>query len=141
MRFLRAAKLWLLVAAGIAACAACAAFRRAPVFEGGYGYEFYLGESSSAQIVRTPSPALQKLFLCGVRGESVRYEGDVSQELLSRFRAEVVFSEEADGVLNLYCRSPLLREEIALCGHAVNLHIAVGRGQTAAGTPLIFGGF
>ena len=44
-------------------------------------------------------------------------------------------------IVSYYCRSPLLGEGILLNGERVNLHIAAGGGQTAAGTPLIFGGF
>ena len=114
--------------------------RLRPVFLPGEGYEFSLGASSSAAIVASDD-AFAKLTLANVRGESVRYRGDRRGELLSRFRARVLFTEVACGVTNYYCYSPFLDDSVELSGELVNLHIAVGNGQTAAGTPLIFGGF
>lgn len=117
----------------------CYALARMPAF-GGTGYEFSCGASSSARIVRTDAPVLYKLTH-PVAGESARFTGDVSEELLLAYRARVLFCEEADGVCSYYCYSPLLGEGILLNGVRVNLHIAAGKGQTAAGTPVIFGGW
>ncbi len=126
---------------GVLFCAlfVCALWRL-PVFEGGRGYELYLGDSSSARILSTKTPALDKLFNLDVKGESVRYEGDRFEELKSHFHAQLLFTEEAAEVTNYYLFSPDLAGGVLLMGRRVNLHIAVGRGQTAAGTPLIFGG-
>lgn len=132
----------------IVSCALCAAFGcallRAPVFEGGERYEFYLGASSSQTIVPSQTPARDKLLLSGlsgVAGESARYEGDCAAEIAARFGAKLQFTEEACGVVNYYMYAPALGGGVRLNGKTVNLHIAVGNGQTAAGTPLIFGGF
>ncbi len=134
--------IWAVCVALVAlACAFFAALLlHAPVFEGGKGYELYLSPSSSSLTVQSGDPARDKLFL-PVRGESVRYDGDRRDELLTRFRAEILFTEEAAGVVNYYCHSPVLGEGVELNGWEVNLHIAVSKAQTAAGTPLIFGGF
>lgn len=113
---------------------------RAPAFESGTGYELYFGASSSAQCVQTERPALVKL-LNGVKGESVRYEGDKYKELKEKFEAELLFTESVCGVTNYYLYSPLLGETVTINGYAVNLHLAVSGERTAAGTPLIFGGF
>ena len=107
-----------------------------PVFEGGESYELYLGDSSSAQILSSQNPAH-----AGVKGESVRYTGDLYAEIKARFHAELLFTEEAADVINYYLYAPALGDGILLAGERVNLHIAVGHGQTAAGTPIIFGGF
>ena len=130
----------VLLIALLCALFACALLR-VPVFEGGEGYELYLGGSSSATIVSTQIPALDKLLHMGVKGESARYEGDLYEALKDRFHAKLLFTEEAAGVTNYYLLSPSLGPGVLLAGRRVNLHIAVGRGQTAAGTPLIFGGF
>ena len=106
----------------------------------GENYEFSAGASSSAEIVHTDNPALYKLFHA-VAGESARYEGDVSEELLARFQARILFIENVSGIVNYYCYSPVLSGGVALGGEVVNLHIAVGECMTAAGTPVIFGGF
>ena len=110
-----------------------------PVFMGGERYEFYTG-TSSEEIVLARSP-LEKLTLKNLTGESVRYRGDRVEELLSRFGAEVLFIEEAAGVMNYYCYSPVLKEAVILNGQLINLHIALSCDTTAAGTPIIFGGF
>ena len=129
------------VLAAVAAFLCAAVFYalcRMPVFAGG-GYELYTG-TSSGEIVCTDTPFWDKLFL-PVTGESARFEGDVHEELLRSLRAEVVFCERTGGVVSYYCRSPLLGSGVLLGGERVNLHIAVGGGRTAAGTPVIFGGF
>ena len=112
-----------------------------PVFGGGESYELYLGDSSSAQILSSQNPALDKLLHTGVKGESVRYSGDLYAEIKARFHAELLFTEEAADVTNYYLYAPALGDGLLLAGERVNLHIAVGHGQTAAGTPIIFGGF
>lgn len=126
----------------IGACIACGAFAyaltRSPVFDG-EGYELYTGTSSAGVIV-TDAPAAVKLTL-PVAGESARWEGDRAAELLERFDARVLFCEEVCGTCNYYCSSPLLGEGVLLRGVRVNLHIAVSGSRTAAGTPVIFGGF
>ena len=112
-----------------------------PVFSGGEGYEFYLGDSSSAEILLSSDPVLDKLTHPAARGECVHYRGDRYEELKAAFCAELVFTEEADGVISYYLRSPRLGACIRLKEGDVNLHIAVRGDETAAGTPIIFGGF
>lgn len=116
------------------------ALLRRPVFEGGTSYELYCG-TSSAEIILTENPALTKLLRFDVRGESARYEGDMSAELMSKYAAELRFTEEAAGVINYYLYSKKLPAGILLNGREINLHIAVSETQTVAGTPIIFGGF
>ena len=112
-----------------------------PVFPMGERYELYLGTSSSSRCVETDDPFTDKLRLGGVRGESVYYAGDKADELFSRYHARILLVENACGVTNYYCYTPLLGECVRVGGYSVNLHIAVSEGQTAAGTPIIFGGF
>ena len=127
----------------VAAAFLCAGFAyaltRSPAFSG-EGYEFSAGASSSACVVRTDTPVLYKLFT-PVAGESARWEGDMRRALLARYRAEVLFVEEACGVTAYYCHSPLLGGGVLLEGECVNLQIAWDGSRTAAGTPVIFGGF
>ena len=110
-----------------------------PVFHRGERYEFYTGTSSDG-VISARSP-LEKLAYAKVKGESVRYQGDRAEELISLFNARVLFIEEAAGVTNYYCYSPALDDAVLLNGRRVNLHIAVNGEKTAAGTPIIFGGF
>ena len=110
-----------------------------PVFAGGERYEFYRGTSSD-EIVLARFP-YEKLFLSGIKGESARFKGDRAEELVARFGAEILFTEEAAGVVNYYCFTPVLGDAVLLGESAVNLHIACNGEETAAGTPVIFGGF
>ena len=112
----------------------------APVFEGGKGYEFYMGANSSSLVVPSNNPALDKLLLGKVAGEKAEYENIDIKLLEARFHARLQFIEEACGVTNYYYRSPDLGDCVYLNGYAVNLHIAVSGSRAAAGTPLIFGG-
>lgn len=108
-------------------------------FPDGERYEYYKG-TSSEETVLSRSP-LDKLFLSGISGESVRYTGDRAEELISRFRAEILFTEETAGVINYYCYSPAFKNAVHIGNETVNLHIATSGSETAAGTPIIFGGF
>lgn len=133
------------VALGIAALSViCAAFayalRRAPAFSSGERYELYYTASSSELMEETNAPFYRKL-LSVTAGESVRYSGDRYQQIKEQFRAELLFREETEGIVNYYLYSPLLGDGVLLNGYAVNLHVSVGAEQTAAGTPLIFGGY
>lgn len=113
---------------------------RSPAFGEGEQYTFYLGESSSAQAVTSRSPSA-KLFLGGVKGESVTYSGDRYQEFCNKWRATLRFSEQAGGTTSYYLYSDRLGEGILLGGEEVNLQIAVDGEHTVVGTPLIFGGW
>lgn len=112
-----------------------------PVFERGTAYELYYGANSSSLMKATKNPVLDKVFSAGVAGESVRYEGDRREEIEARYQAKLLFTEEAAGVTNYYYFSPVLGRGVTLYGHEVNLHVAISSSGTAAGTPLIFGGY
>lgn len=113
----------------------------APAFDEGECYTFYSEKNSSCRAYVSDAPALDKLLLGHVAGESVRYAGDRQIELEKKFRARLLFTEEVCGIVNYYYESPDFRESVMLYGRPVNLHIAVGGGKTTVGTPLIFGGF
>ncbi len=139
--FLRGAAALLLAFVCILSALFLRALRDPPVFEG-EGYELCFG-TSSGEIVRTDMPALMKALLPNVRGESARFSGDRYAQLKEDFCAELLFTEHAAGVDNYYLYSPKLGQGIFLRGNIVNLHIAVSENgtRTAAGTPIIFGGF
>ena len=114
---------------------------RAPAFEQGESYTFYTGANSSALAVSSEFPALDKLLLGEVKGESVQYSGNCLDELTQKYRAKLLFTEESCKVTNYYFYSPVFGGGVLLNGQPVNLHIAVSAEKTVAGTPLIFGGF
>ncbi len=138
-KFFRGIQAMGVVALALLLAAGAALLLHAPLFPRGKNYELYLSPSSSSLVLLTDDPVRDKLF-CPVMGESVRYDGDKKNELIARFRAEILFTEEAAGVTNYYCFSPLIGGGIALNGYTVNLHIATSQEQTAVGSPIIFGG-
>ena len=140
-KFKRAVKLAAVLLACLAAAGALFVLRHAPSFAGAARYTLFLGETSSAEAVVLEGDALPLLLSSEVRGESAVFQGDRAEDLLKAYRARVLFIEAAAGTVSYYCHSPLLGEGLLLNGEEVNLHIAAGRGQTAAGTPLLFGGF
>ena len=140
-KFKRAVKLAAVLLACLASAGALFVLRHAPSFAGAARYSLFLGETSSAEAVALDGNALPLLLSPEVRGESAVFQGDRAEELLRAYRARVLFIEEAAGTVSYYCHSPLLGEGLLLNGEEVNLHIAAGREQTAAGTPLLFGGF
>lgn len=109
------------------------------VFGQGERHEFYKGTSSD-EIVLSRTP-YAKLFLSDLKGESVRYTGDRAEELIVHFNAKILFTEEAAGIVNFYCYSPVLENAVLIGDQTINLHIACNGKETAAGTPIIFGGF
>lgn len=131
---------FVILCAALCAVALYAAFR-SPVFGRGTAYTFYTGANSSSLAVQTQTPALTKFLIGETAGESVRYKGDLFEELKEKFRAELLFSETVCGITNYYLYSAALGEGVLINGVCVNLHIAVNGTYTAAGTPLIFGGF
>ena len=136
----------ILKTAGIIFLCICAAvfalaLYASPAFDRGDGYEVSLGKTSSAEQIVTENPLLLKMFRSGVKGESVRYEGNRYEELKEAFDAELLFTETECGVTNYYLYSQKLGGGVALGGYLVNLHVAVRENRTAVGTPVIFGGF
>lgn len=113
---------------------------RAPAFETGSVYSYYLG-TSSAPIITTQNAALTKFTLGNLNGEGTCYAGDHYEKIKEKFAAELLFQEEAAGVINYYMYSPKLSGGVSINGYLVNLHVAVTGEQTKVGTPIIFGGY
>ena len=105
---------------------------------------FYLDSLSSQALIKREL-SLPDLFR--VRGESVVFEVDkntaVVEEIIGYYGGELLFSENACGVVSYYIYVPAWGGGVAVGGRLVNLHIAndEGAGRCAVGTPLIFGGF
>lgn len=115
-------------------------------FECGESYVFYLNSlSSGAKIVRCPTALapIGRFFLrSALTGESTVYPDGDAEEVLLRYGGELLFTEEAAGVVSYYCHSDLFGTGVALDGGEVNLHVAVRPdGSICVGTPLIFGGY
>lgn len=140
-KFLKNVKQYAFLLGSLACIAFAFALTRSPAFEMGESYTLYLGANSSSLQISTKTPALEKLFRTDIAGESTQYAGELYEEIKDRYRAQLLFTEEACGVTNYYLYSPRLGDCVYLNGCAVNLHVAVSGGRTAVGTPLIFGGF
>ena len=105
---------------------------------------FYLDSNSSQALRKTE---LELKDYARITGESVRFArgeksvDEVAQEIVSKYNAEILFTEEAAGVTSYYCYTKAWTRGIVLEGKTVNLHIAVAETQCAVGTPIIFHGF
>ena len=105
---------------------------------------FYLNSQSSQGLRKTE---LELRDYAHITGESVCFaRGEESAEELAgeiaeKYSAEILFTEEAAGVLSFYCYTPIWDNGILVNGQTVNLHIAVAEEQCAVGTPIIFDGF
>ena len=100
--------------------------------------EFYLySPSSQAQITTTPT-VYDLLYVKGERAKSLSESVD---ELLIRYGAKIVFTEEFDGGTSYYCYSSKLQTPIVIDGKFVNLHIVDRASERTVGTPIIFGGY
>lgn len=117
-------------------------------FEMGESYVFYTHSSSSqAKMITCSTPALvpvyKYLLKSSLTGESTRYcvQQYSAEELIEKYQAEILWTEEVDGIINYYCFSPQLESQIEIGEYTVNLHVAQSQTTTAVGTPIIFGGF
>ncbi len=104
---------------------------------------YFLDSPSSQALIKTE---LSLFELARVKGECVsfEYEGTMSalsEEILSKYDAELQFIEEVDGIISYYAYTPLWREGLQINGYTVNLHIALSQARCVVGTPIIFGGF
>ena len=105
---------------------------------------FYLDSDSSQGLRKTE---LELRDYARITGESVRFargeksEEALAQEIAQKYRAEILFTEEAAGVVSFYCYTSLWDNAIFVNGQMVNLHVAVAEEECAVGTPVVFGGF
>ena len=115
------------------------------------GERIYFLDSASSQGLRKES--LSFVDLTRVKGECVftevsTYDGGryltkegIAQEIATRYDAKILFTEEVDGVVSYYAYTTRWQDGLYINGVKVNLHIAVGKGNLAVGTPIIFDGF
>lgn len=110
-------------------------------FEGANEYTFYLGKSSSSlQEIRTDSPAITRLTLGTVYGESGEYSTLDIESFLKSVGGEIVFCEILSDSTNYYCKANL-PYSTKLYGEIINLHICVRADSVKVASPIIFGGY
>ena len=119
-------------------------------FAGIEGKRIYFLDSASSQGLRKES--LSVADLTRVKGECVfteisAYEGgryltneEIAEEIALCYGAEILFTEEADGVVFYYAYTARWQDGLYINGVKINLHIAVGKVNLAVGTPIIFDG-
>ena len=105
---------------------------------------FYL-DSDSSQALRKTELSLKDY--ARITGESVRFARgeenaeEIAREIADKYGAEILFTEEAAGVISFYGYTSAWERGIVVNGQTVNLHIAISDTQCAVGTPIIFDGF
>ena len=115
------------------------------------GKRIYFLDSASSQGLRKES--LSVVDLTRIKGECVfteisAYDGgryltneEIAEEIAYRYGAEILFMEEADGVVSYYAYTARWQDGLYINGVKINLHIAVGKVNLAVGAPIIFDGF
>lgn len=115
------------------------------------GERTYFLDSASSQGLRKESLTVSDLTR--VKGECVfteisTYDGgrylsneEIAVEIATRYGATILFEETVDGVVSYYAYTSRWQEGLYINGRKVNLHIAIGEGRLAVGTPIIFDGF
>lgn len=115
------------------------------------GKRIYFLDSASSQGLRKES--LSVVDLTRIKGECVfteisAYDGgryltneEIAEEIAHRYGAEILFTEEAGGVVSYYAYTARWQDGLYINGVKVNLHIAVGKVNLAVGAPIIFDGF
>ena len=115
------------------------------------GKRTYFLDSASSQGLR--KEVLSISDLARVKGECVSteisvYDGgryltneEIAVEIATRFGAEILITEEVDGVLSYYAYTQKWKDGLYIDDKKINLHIAIGGGYIKVGTPIIFDGF
>ena len=112
------------------------------------GKRVYFLDSPSSQGLRKERLTIRDLTR--VKGECVfteisaygggRYltKEEIACEIAARYGAEILFTEETDGVVSYYAYTQKWQDGLYINGLKINLHIAVGEERLAVGTPIIF---
>lgn len=138
---MRALKLFILTISAAAVIAGVCILPRRICFTDGKNYEFYCGDSSkNCKVVTSENPALDKLLLKEVCGESCGYDTIELESFLKNYGGKVVFKEELSDSVNYYCTADL-PYSVTLRGYEINLHICVRKDGVKVGSPIIFGGY
>jgi hypothetical protein len=138
---MRAVKILFTLGLALLICLAIILLPARLLFSGGESYTFYCGDSSKncTQIV-SDCPALTKLSLKNISGESVYYKALDVDKFKSDLGGEIKFIETLSDSVNYYCSAPL-PYRIELYGTEINLHICVKDSGVIVASPIIFGGY
>lgn len=138
---MRTLKLLFLTVAAVAVVASVCILPQRICFDGGKNYEFYCGDSSkNCKTVVSENPAVDKLLLKEVCGESCEYDTFDLDGFLKKCGGKVLFFEKLSDSVNYYCSADL-PYSVDLRGHEINLHICIRDDGVKVGSPIIFGGY
>lgn len=145
-RSLSAVRAFLPVAAALFCAALLILPQRAavrPLFEGAAYYQFYAGSASSQAQIFTAEGEDAARVKGGVRalaGEAAFYaRGADALAQAEALGGVFLFARRSGACADYYYFSPRLGGGVVLEGKLVNLHVRLGGGGGAVGTPLIFG--
>ena len=114
-----------------------------PLFEGAAYYQFYAGSASSQAQIFTAEGEDAARVKGGVRalaGEAAFYaRGADALAQAEALGGVFLFAQRNADCADYYYFSPRLGGGVVLEGQLVNLHVRLGGGGGAVGTPLIFG--
>lgn len=115
------------------------------------GERTYFLDSASSQCLLKTQLTLSEIGR--VKGECVQfdlqnYDGgryatseEIARNILERYKAKTLLTEEVDRIVSYYAYTPLLQGGLFLQGVRINLHIAISQTRCVVGTPVIFGGY
>ena len=107
---------------------------------------FYLDSTSSQSLLKEK---ISWLDFPRIRGESVCFSlqdktqtaEEILHSIMEKYNAEILFSEEAEGVISYYAYTDEWTDHVRVEDKKVNLHVALSATQCVVGSPIIFGGF
>lgn len=139
MRFV---KLFCVLFAAVAMIAVFALMSVKLCFESGESYTFFCGDTSKncREVTVYGNPALIRLTLKDVCGESTFYRDFDLEEYLKSVDGAIVFTEELSDSVNYYCKANL-PYSVNLYGEEINLHVCVKDNGVKIASPIIFGGY
>lgn len=111
---------------------------------------FFLDSASSQGLQKVELSLMDVIRIKGecVQTDKTTYTGgrylsneELAQEIAQKYRAEIMFFEEACGIVSYYAYTGAWADSVFLYGRKVNLHIAVDADKVTIGTPMVFGGY
>lgn len=112
------------------------------------GVDLFPNEETCFYVEKTSvtAPMLQRgeewnLILKGFTGETVRFNGDQTEEILDRLDAKVLWIERVDGIVHYFCSSPKIEQKKLIGGREVNFELAFFGDETKLGIPILFGSY
>ena len=139
---MRAVKLLCFAICALAICVLVSILTQRLCFTGAERHVFFCGDTSKncREVNCGNFPALKRLTLKEVCGESAFYSDLDIQKFLKSVGGKVVFEETLSDSVNYYCSADL-PYSVNLYGAEINLQICVKNEGVTVASPIIFGGY